>query len=160
MLWHNLLLSLFATSALLFKWFGQGVDNFWWKTWSINMQRYHFGSKYTVWCTWYLAHTNIYDLVSEHQRFFMCFQFFKDDLEWFQSNLSNLSIENYMMTDDKTFYENSWLEDFRLRLWNPTSTINLRTAFNIQGSPERSRQTNLAVLTVEDGLDSKFPCVK
>ena len=33
-------------------------------------------------------------------------------------------------------------------------------ALNIQGGPERSRQSNLAVFTVEDGLDSKFPCVK
>ena len=31
---------------------------------------------------------------------------------------------------------------------------------DIQGGPERSRQSNLAVFTVESGLDSKFPCVK
>ena len=30
----------------------------------------------------------------------------------------------------------------------------------IQGGPERSGQSNLAVFTVEGGLDSKFPCVK
>ena len=28
---------------------------------------------------------------------------------------------------------------------------------NIQGGPERSRQSNLAVFTVEGGLDAKFP---
>ena len=31
---------------------------------------------------------------------------------------------------------------------------------HIQGGPEISRQSNLAVLTVEGGLDTKFPCVK
>ena len=31
---------------------------------------------------------------------------------------------------------------------------------DIQGGPERSRQSNLAMFTVEGGLDSKFPCVK
>ena len=30
----------------------------------------------------------------------------------------------------------------------------------VQGGPERSRQSNLAVFTVEGGLDSTFPCVK
>ena len=29
----------------------------------------------------------------------------------------------------------------------------------LQGGPERSRQSNLAVFTVEGGLDSKFACV-
>ena len=32
--------------------------------------------------------------------------------------------------------------------------------FSIQGGPERSRQSNLAVFAVEGGLDSKFPHVK
>ena len=30
----------------------------------------------------------------------------------------------------------------------------------LQGGPERSRQSNLAVFAVEGGLDSKFPHVK
>ena len=30
----------------------------------------------------------------------------------------------------------------------------------LQGGPERLRQSNLAVFTVEGGLDSKFPYVK
>ena len=31
---------------------------------------------------------------------------------------------------------------------------------HVQGGPDRSRQSNLAVFPVEGGLNSKFPCVK
>ena len=34
------------------------------------------------------------------------------------------------------------------------------TSFLLQGGQERSRQSSLAVITVEGGLDSKFPYVK
>ena len=35
-----------------------------------------------------------------------------------------------------------------------------RQAWIVQGGPERSRQSNLAVFAVEGGLDSKFTHVK
>ena len=41
------------------------------------------------------------------------------------------------------------------KIWVPNHGI-----FSVQGVPERSRQSNLAVFAVEGGLDSKFPHVK
>ena len=38
--------------------------------------------------------------------------------------------------------------------------LNENSAHSVQGGPERSRQSNLAVFTVEGGLDSKYPYVK
>ena len=43
--------------------------------------------------------------------------------------------------------------------WLVAWTFALRTP-HVQGSPVRSRQSNLAVFTIEGGLDSKFPDVK
>ena len=65
----------------------------------------------------------------------------------------NLSDDYKTLQKEESTFENKW------NLWNGLEVCQI-SENTIQGGPERSRQSNLAVFTIEGGLDSKFPYVR